>query len=159
MTERPAIILTLPPPISANRMFLFERTRRGMRRLAPDYIAWRDNAGWIVKMQFIGQARVDCRFDIAIAVPVSRKDVDNQIKSTIDLLQNCGVIGNDANAVSVSIRAEARADCVVTITPRPDLPGARAAARLYVRKAAAPKARTSRQMLAFGRRMAALGPP
>jgi Holliday junction resolvase RusA-like endonuclease len=138
------IMLHLPPPPSANAMFMFERTRRGKRRLCPKYIEWRDRAGWQLKMQLVGIPPVDTRFDVEITVPISRKDADNQIKPILDLLQNCGAIENDANAVSVSIRVEKRTDCCVVLTPRPDMGGVR---KRPTPRVARPRTRTMEKML------------
>ena len=82
MTEQPDVIIHFPKPPSANRMFLRQMTRRGHRDLTPEYKAWRDEAGWILKMQIVGLVTITIvtKFNIVvIEVPrSSRIDLDNQ---------------------------------------------------------------------------------
>ena len=150
------IVLHMTVPPSANRMWLLTRTRRRTRQLTPEYAAWRDSAGWEVRRQMVGIEEITCRFDIDIEVPAGRGDLDNLIKPALDLLQLVHVISNDGNAAAVSIRQRVGRDgCMVAITPRPDLPGVRAAAKLTYRRAAIrPKVRrkgiTSAMLVGLG---------
>ena len=130
MTIHPEhITIFVPPPPSANRMFGRRLTKRGKRLLTPEYMAWRDSAGWEAKRQLIGVPRIDGRFDVSIEVPVSRKDLDNHVKPLLDLCQRVGLISNDGNTAAISIVPADRADCVLRFTERPDLGGVRPAAK------------------------------
>ena len=77
-------------------MFLRQMTRRGHRDLtAPEYKAWRDEAGWLVKMQIVGLETIVTKFRVVIEVPrSSRIDLDNHLKPILDLAQNMGIISN-----------------------------------------------------------------
>jgi len=135
MTEN-QIVIYIPTPISANRMFTRNLTRRGKLDLTHDYAAWRDVASWDAKRQLVGVSEIMGFFDIAIEIPSSRGDLDNYAKATLDLLQLIHCISNDANANSVSIsRRPGRDGCMVVLTPRPDLVGKiRAPAKLTYRR-------------------------
>jgi Holliday junction resolvase RusA-like endonuclease len=128
-------------------MFMFERTKRGKRRLHPEYLAWRDKAGWILKMQMVGVSRIDCRFSVEIEVPISRIDLDNHIKPLLDLLTNMGVIADDANVAGIQIRPMVRTDCAVCITPLPAMGGVRKPASVPWRQSRPIKARPTQRQL------------
>ena len=130
MTDALRIVVAVPNPPSANRLW---RMVPGMRRpvLDRDYAAWLASAAWLAKIQNPGAPRVDCRFDVSIRVPISRRDTDNWAKALMDLLQKAGIVSNDGNMNNVQIAPEARADCEITLIERPDL-GA-------IRKPAKPK--------------------
>jgi len=121
MSEMPAVVINFPRPPSANRMFLRQMTRRGHRDLTPEYKAWRDEAGWAVKMQMVGIEAIACRFNVVIEVPRSRMDLDNHVKPILDLAQNMGVITNDRNAASISITPADRSDCMAAFWPAPEM--------------------------------------
>lgn len=156
MTERPAIILTLPKPPSTNALWVSVPGKARVR--SEVYRRWIRTAGWEVRRQFVGQEALACRFNVELHVPVSRRDSDNWIKPVLDLLQTCNVVTNDGNQHEVWVMPQERDDCAVALTPLPEMGGVRKATRPYTPRAQG-KARASRQMLAFGRRMAALGPP
>ena len=117
MPDIPTIILTVPCPPSANRMFQRRLTKKGKRNLTPEYKAWRDEAGWLARMQIMGAQPIDCRFNAAIEVPISRKDTDNHIKPLMDLCQLVHVITNDGNMHQVVITPTDRTDCLIALTP------------------------------------------
>jgi Holliday junction resolvase RusA-like endonuclease len=153
----PTIVLHVSTPISANRMFTRQMTRRGHRDLTPEYKTWRDAAGWDARRQLVGVPEITCRFDVVIEVPETRGDVDNLIKSALDLCQLSHAISNDANAASVSIsQRPGRDGCMIAITPRPELGGIRAAAKIVHRRSA-PRAKqrkggiTSAMLVGLGR--------
>jgi Holliday junction resolvase RusA-like endonuclease len=132
MSDQPAVVINFPRPPSANRMFLRQMTRRGHRDLTPEYKAWRDTAGWAVKMQIVGLETITSKFNIVVEVPLSsRVDLDNNLKPILDLAQNMGIISNDRNCVGISITPTAREDVMVAIWCLPEM-GA-------VRKAATPR--------------------
>ena len=132
MTEQPDVIIHFPKPPSANRMFLRQMTRRGHRDLTPEYKAWRDEAGWILKMQIVGLVTITTRFNIVVEIPrSSRVDLDNNLKPILDLAQNMGVISNDRNCAGITITPADRSDCMAAFWCLPAMDG--------VRKQAAPR--------------------
>jgi Holliday junction resolvase RusA-like endonuclease len=118
MSEQPAVVINFPRPTSANRMFSRQMTRHGHRDLTPEYKAWRDEAGWAVKMQIVGLVTITSRFNITIEVPrSSRVDLDNNLKPILDLAQNLGIISNDRNCVGIAIAPADRVDCMAAFFP------------------------------------------
>lgn len=146
MLSGPTIILAVPRPPSANAMFQRRLTKRGKRNLTPEYKAWRDKAGWLAKVQVIGIPPIDVRFDAAIEVPISRRDTDNHIKPLLDLLQNIGLITNDGNANEVRIVPVDREDCMIALTPRPDLGHVRTPAKRHYGGHAMPQKPTAARL-------------
>jgi hypothetical protein len=99
-------------------MFSRQMTRRGHRDLTPEYKAWRDEAGWLVKMQIVGLVTITSRFNIVIEVPrTSRTDIDNNVKPILDLAQNMGIISNDKNCAGITITPADRTDCMAAFWP------------------------------------------
>lgn len=143
MDHYPTIVLYLPLPPSANAMFCRRITRRGKRDLTPQYKAWRDEAGWLAKMQMqtAGATEITCRFDVQIQIPITRGDVDNRIKPLLDLCQSVRAICNDGNANEIRISPVDRPDCMVALTPRPEIGSVRAAAKVPWRTGGPTKAR------------------
>jgi hypothetical protein len=84
-------------------------------------------------MQIVGMAPLDCRFNLDIEVPISRRDTGNHEKALCDLCETCGVVTNDGNAHRISVTPTERTDCLLVFTPLPEM-GA-------VRAPAAPRAR------------------
>jgi Holliday junction resolvase RusA-like endonuclease len=126
MSDRPDLVLHMPVPPSVNRMYLRSMTRRGHRNLTPEYKAWRDKAGWDVKMQLAGVPEITCRFNALIEVPISwRRDTDGHIKPIFDLLELVGVISNDGNQHEVKVIPTDRTDCMVALTTLPLMGGIR----------------------------------
>lgn len=118
-----AVSFTLSRPFSANRMFARQVTRRGHRNLTPDYKAWRDEQAWEVKRQTVGVPQITCRYDMLIVLPPTRMDTDNPVKPIGDLMQLIGLISDDRNLHGLVVEHSERADCLVVLTLRPDLPG------------------------------------
>lgn len=131
----PTIIVTVPRPPSANRMFQRKMTKKGRRDLTPEYKEWRDKAGWLLRMQLVGVPEIMCRFDVSIEVPISRMDTDNAIKPLLDLCQLVHLISNDGNQNRVEIVPSDRADCVLRFTPLPDMGAIRKATKISTRPA------------------------
>jgi Holliday junction resolvase RusA-like endonuclease len=118
MSEQPAVVINFPRPTSANRMFSRQVTRRGRRDLTQEYKAWRDEAGWAVKMQIVGLVTITSRFNVVIEVPrTSRVDLDNNVKPILDLAQNLGIISNDRNCAAITITPADRSDCMAAFWP------------------------------------------
>lgn len=147
MDGAPEIILTVPVPPSANRMFERRLTKRGKRNLTPEYKAWRDKAGWIARMQLVGASEITCRFDVSIEVPISRADTDNRIKPLLDLCQLVHAISNDGNMNEVRIVPTDRTDCCIALTPLPDMGGVRKPASVVWRTSGPSKPRPTAAQL------------
>lgn len=125
MADRPDLVIYLPVPPSANRMFRRSLTRTGRRDLTPEYKAWRDAAGWEVRRQMVGAPIIACRFNVVIEVPISRKDTDNHAKPLLDICQNCGAISNDGNQHSLTVTPADRSDVMVAFYRLPEMNGIR----------------------------------
>ncbi len=106
------ITLTLPFPPSANRLWtraFVGRTReglpkRGMRK-TDEYTAWLKAAGWEAKAQRQKPISGPYRLSIHASRPDKRRrDIDNLIKSTSDLLQAVRLVGDDSDCEMVSAR-------------------------------------------------------
>jgi len=88
-------------------------------------VKWINEAGWEVKMQIVGMPKVMCRFNCVIEVPISKRDSDNWIKATLDLLEHVGVVSNDGNVAELSVRPVERADVMVALWLLPGMTGVR----------------------------------
>ena len=71
---------------------------------------------------------IECRYDMTIQVPISRRDTGNWEKAIGDLLQKVGVVSNDGNVHNLTTSPVDRDDCAVFLTPLPDMGGIRKAA-------------------------------
>jgi Holliday junction resolvase RusA-like endonuclease len=120
VSDPPTVVIYFPRPVSANKMFMRQMTRKGHRDLTPEYKEWRDRAGWEVKMQLVGFEPITCLFNVTIEVPRSRMDLDNHLKPILDLCQMVGVISNDRNAVGINIVPADREDCMAAFYALPD---------------------------------------
>lgn len=127
MTSDRPIILTIPNPPSLNK--LWARKGGGGRTKSREYRAWLTAAGWEVRRQAVGMVPLACRYDMTINVPISRRDTGNWEKPIGDLLQAVGVVTNDGNIHALIVCPMARNDCMVALTPLPDMGGVRKPAR------------------------------
>jgi Holliday junction resolvase RusA-like endonuclease len=145
MTAAPTIIITVPTPPSANRIW---RNVPGMKRPVLDrtYAKWLETAGWEARMQAVGAPRIDCRFDARIEVPISRRDTDNWAKPLMDLMEHVSIVSNDGNMNVVTVTPVDRADCLVALTVRPDLGGVRTVSTRK-KRTGGPKAKPTRKRL------------
>ena len=125
----PDRIVTMPPCPSLNKLWIRGSGKARVR--SPEYRAWLLVAGWEVRRQIIGALPIDCRFNVLIEVPISRRDTANWEKATMDLCESVGLITNDGNSCEVLIRPVARADVAVALWCLPGMDG--------VRKQAAPR--------------------
>lgn len=147
MTDpRPAIVITVPRPPSANRMW---RTVPGMKRpvLNRDYAEWLQAAGWEARRQAVGMECITCRFDVVLSVPISRRDTDNWAKPLMDLMQHVHIVSNDGNMHRIITEPMERDDCSVALFLRPDLGGVRAEAKAR-KKTGGPPRKVDRKTLA-----------
>lgn len=124
MTEAPSLVIHITSwPPSTNK--LWARGIGGKRVRSREYREWRSIAGWEVKQQIMGRPPLDCRFDVLIEVPISRRDTDNWTKPCLDLCQLVGAITNDGNAREVRARPVRRDGIMIAFWPLPGLDGVR----------------------------------
>ena len=117
MTSEP-LVLDLPPPISANRIWTVRG--KGIGRTKA-YDAYLKAASWEAKIQAKSR-RMLCPYRISIALaPIegrTRHDLDNGIKATSDALVMAGII-NDAQCEVLEARwvprSELATGCRVTL--------------------------------------------
>jgi Holliday junction resolvase RusA-like endonuclease len=123
----PAVVVSMSSPPSLNRLW---STMPGKKRVrSQEYNAWLHTAGWEVRSQIVGMKPIDCRFDVLIEVPISRRDSGNWEKAVMDNCEHAGLVANDGNAHSITIRPTHRADVMVAIWPLPTMGGVRKAAK------------------------------
>lgn len=102
-------------------MFAQSITRRGKKNLTREYKAWRDEAGWLARVQLVGVPEIMCRFNVEIEVPISWRDTDNWIKPLLDLCQRIHAVSNDGNQHEPRVTPTNRKDCKITLTPLPEM--------------------------------------
>lgn len=91
--SEPAARFTCPIAPSVNNTNV-NRPGRGGRARGPEYKRWQHDAGWAVKLQ--RPAAVGGIVAVLIEAPLSRRrDVDNAIKPTLDLLVKLALIDDD----------------------------------------------------------------
>lgn len=115
LPQQPTIVLNLPPPPSANRIW---RKVPGARRptLSDEYRKWIEHAGWYARTQLVGVPTIVGTFNASVAVPSkSRRDRDNWTKPLFDLCQRVGAVRNDSGLRSYTVYAEDRPDCMVAL--------------------------------------------
>ncbi len=75
-------LITIPIPPSVNDLY---GVGKGGRRFLKRHVkAWRDEAGWMILDQ--KPVPVIGRYRLLLSVPKTRKDADNMLKPTLDLL-------------------------------------------------------------------------
>jgi Holliday junction resolvase RusA-like endonuclease len=129
MTDRfdtqPDRVIHMPVPPSTNRLWVPVSSgmsgQRRTRARSPEYQSWRANAGWMVKQQIMGTLPIDCRFNVLIQVPLSRRDTGNFEKPIMDLLESIGAISNDGNAHEIRVQPMERYDVSVALWILPDM--------------------------------------
>lgn len=110
------IVLNLPYPPTTNA--IWTRTKQGMRR-SDVYQAWLTEAGWRVKQQRPSKIEGAYSLYIEATRPDRRKrDIDNLLKSTSDLLTHMGIIEDDSLASDIHARwRDTGTGMTVTIFP------------------------------------------
>lgn len=99
---RMTVTLQLPLPPSANRLWV--RSQKGMRR-SDEYMAWLLEAGWTAKSQRFGKVAGPFKVSIHATRPDKRRrDIDNLIKPTLDLMQHLAIVEDDSDCEQVSAR-------------------------------------------------------
>lgn len=94
------IYIELPLPPSANNMFV--NGKRGGRFPSPNYSKWKRDAGFLARSQSKG--RIEGPFAVqinAVRPDKRRRDVDNIIKPTVDLLVSLGFVTDDSEMQTV----------------------------------------------------------
>lgn len=127
MSDGPACAVTMRTPPSTNK--LWSRGANGRRVRSQEYNKWLREAGWEVKMQIVGMAPIDCRFNLTIEVPISRRDTGNFEKPICDLCEHVGVVSNDGNAHQIVVTPVERTDCMAAFFLLPEMSGVRKAAK------------------------------
>lgn len=102
------VIVDLPFPPSANR--LTRHAVRGGRRVsytAPDYVAWKEHAGWMFNAQRKNAGTpITGAFTYHLILDETQwpkaSDGDNRCKAALDFLEDAGLIPNDKYAVGGS---------------------------------------------------------
>jgi len=89
------IRLELPLAPSTNRLWKVGRVGRMYK--SPEYTAWLDEAGWMIKAQTKYQIMGPYVIHITASKPDKRKrDLDNLLKSTSDLLVKNKIVEDDS---------------------------------------------------------------
>lgn len=152
----PTLILHLPVPPSANRMWR-KLPNRKRPIISPEYQQWLTEAGWEARRQLVGVPTIAGRFRAEIHVPHSRRDLDNWAKPLFDLAQRAGAIRNDSGNVGYRVTPHDRDDCAMAFW---DLGGEVAAPTVRRRRSVAPhKTKPSTHALGFAARRLGLSPP
>ena len=125
----PDRVVTMRKPPSTNKLWV--RAAGKPRVRSAEYSAWLLEAGWDVRRQLVGVPPIDCRFNVIIEVPISKRDSGNFEKPTMDLCEHAGLVTNDGNAHEITIRPVPREDVMVALWCLPEMDG--------VRKQAPPK--------------------
>ncbi len=89
----PACRFTCPIGPSVNNLFVNVSGKRGRLRGKP-YRGWLKDAGWLVKLQH--PASVPGLVRVLVEAPFRRgRDLDNALKSTLDLIVQLGIVEDD----------------------------------------------------------------
>ena len=91
------------------------------RTRSAAYNDWLRAAGWDVRRQIVGMPPIDCRFNVVIEVPITRRDTDNWSKATLDLCESVGLMTNDGNVSELIVRPVQREDVMVAIWVLPEM--------------------------------------
>ncbi len=113
--DRPIALAVRSPP-SLNALWI--TTTRGRQR-SPAYNKWLEAVGWEIRGQIAGMPPVACRYNLAIEVPISRRDTGNFEKAIGDAMEKFGVVTNDGNCHQLTVTPAVRADCLIVLTPLP----------------------------------------
>ena len=89
------VTIDLPFPPSVNTAF--PSGRNGRRHKSKRYVAWCEEAGWLLKSQKPGHIKGEVNVTIELQKPDKRRrDLDNYNKPVLDLLVDHGVIDDDS---------------------------------------------------------------
>ena len=109
------IRLELPLAPSTNR--LWKIGKGGRMYKSPEYVAWLDEAGWMVKAQTKYQINGPYVIHISAVKPDKRRrDLDNLLKSTSDLLAKSKIVDDDSECHALAAEwSEHSAPMIVTV--------------------------------------------
>jgi len=109
------IRLELPLAPSTNR--LWKIGKGGRMYKSPEYVAWLDEAGWMVKAQTKYQINGPYVIHISAVKPDKRRrDLDNLLKSTSDLLVKSKIVDDDSECHALAAEwSEHSAPMIVTV--------------------------------------------
>lgn len=113
--NRPVVALSLPVAPSTNQLYI----ARGRRRTkSPAYRKWLEHAGWEIRLQ--KQGCIGAGFECEITLPLTtRGDIDNRAKATLDALTRFGVIRDDRDCRSLTVRRGNLTEMLVTLRAAP----------------------------------------
>jgi Holliday junction resolvase RusA-like endonuclease len=104
--------VTIPVPPSTNK--LYGVGRQGQRYLTAGYRRWRNNAGYMVNGQH--PKAITGRYRLFLRVPKTRKDVDNMMKATTDLLVFLKLTPDDRNCTESKVSIVPELDGYATVS-------------------------------------------
>lgn len=116
------VAFTIPLPVSANAM---NRHTNKTIYNSKRYKEWNQAAGLVVNSQRIDPFEVPVNVRLRFGLRKKREgrppDADNYVKSTMDLLQKCGVLREDnvnhVRSVSVTYDLDMAEEMIVVIEP------------------------------------------
>jgi crossover junction endodeoxyribonuclease RusA len=95
------IRLELPLAPSTNRLWRVGKGGRMYR--SPEYMSWLEEAGWMIKEQTKNQIAGPYVIHISATKPDKRKrDLDNLLKSTSDLLVKMKIVEDDSECTGIA---------------------------------------------------------
>jgi Holliday junction resolvase RusA-like endonuclease len=114
--NRPVVALSLPVPPSVNA--LYRNVPRRGRVKTRAYRQWLNSAGWEIQLQ--RQGCIGAGFEVEITLPLkTRGDIDNRVKPTLDALTKFGVIRDDRDCRSITVRKGDLSEMLVTLRAAP----------------------------------------
>ena len=115
----PDRVVTMARPPSTNALWVRApgKPRVRLRLTATGYA----RRGGTCGARLPGMPPIDCRFNVVIEVPISKRDSGNFEKPTMDLCEHVGLVTNDGNAHEINIRPVPREDVMVAIWCLPEM--------------------------------------
>jgi Holliday junction resolvase RusA-like endonuclease len=112
---------------------------------SPEYRDWQDAAGWRLKEQRARSIVGHVAFKLHVGLSKKRRDLDNYIKPTLDLLVLMGVIEDDSKVADIAARwdRDLAADMMVLHVRRMQSPERRVGSRSTAQHAKAGRARAN----------------
>jgi Holliday junction resolvase RusA-like endonuclease len=118
VTDPAEVRINLSWPVSTNELFVEVAGRRRRVKTAK-YGRWRNDAGWQLKGQHPPSFTGPVSITVELCSPTGRSyDLDNRLKSVLDLLKEHGVIPDDSDRYVRRVEAVAVHDgapCTVIV--------------------------------------------
>lgn len=118
MTDPAEVRINLSWPVSTNALFV-EVPGRRKRVKTSEYARWRNDAGWQLKGQRPPSFTGPVSITVELCSPTGRSyDLDNRLKSVLDLLKEHRVIPDDSDRYVRRVEAVAMnggAPCTVIV--------------------------------------------